>query len=76
MSSLTKNPLVLQSANHIYNWFLTKIKSKEELIHFNMVNEIETDKAVLKFIDKVYSNDYKYKDIETRHKISKEEVGK
>jgi hypothetical protein len=51
MSSVTKNPMVIQSAQNVNNWFLTKISSDEEMLYFNTYEELKSDKTVLNFIE-------------------------
>ena len=68
MASVTKNPIILQSCNYIYNWFLNKIESDEKNKLYNMLEMTESDKYTMKHIEKNYSKRELYTDIDYRIK--------
>lgn len=67
MASVTKNPIVLNSANYIYNWFTTVNHKNNNLIkNSNMLEAVESDEVILKNLQKNKTNKEKYDDIEKR----------
>ena len=75
MASVIKNPMILNSANYIYNWFLTMNDKNENLIKNNNILEIiESDEAILNRLDKNKENEERYQNISDRLKKAKEEM--
>lgn len=74
MASVTKNPMILQSCNYIYNWFLNKIETDEKNKTFNMLEMVESDKYTMNNIKKNYSNRELYDDIDYRIKKASGEI--
>ncbi|MGL5716024.1 hypothetical protein [Cetobacterium sp.] len=74
MASVTKNPMILQSCNYIYNWFLTKIETDEKNKTFNMLEMVESDKYTMNNIKKNYSKKELYNDIDYRIKKANGEI--
>lgn len=73
MASVTKNPMILNSANYIYNWFLTMNDQNEKLIrNSNALEAIESDEFILKKILDENDNEEKYKNISERLENAKE----
>lgn len=69
MSSVIKNPMILQSANYIYNWFIAINNKNNKLIkNSNLLESIESDEVVLKNLKKNKKNNEDYKNIEERLK--------
>ncbi|MGL4999387.1 MAG: hypothetical protein ACRC5T_10500 [Cetobacterium sp.] len=64
--TVTKNPMVLQSCNYIYNWFITQIKTDKENQEFNLLEVAESDRVVMEKIKKDYQNRQNYSDIKRR----------
>jgi hypothetical protein len=71
MSSVTKNPLYLQSANYIYSFFLSN-DSKIDLKPLNTLEIISSDKDVLRNL-KRENNKKKYNDFEKRYSVNENE---
>ena len=65
--SLTKNPLIVQSANYIYNWFNSKIETDKDVLNFNTAEEVEGDLFVLNHLKRNYNNKVQYENIEARY---------
>lgn len=75
MASVIKNPMILNSANYIYNWFLTMNNKNENLIKNNNILEIiESDEAILNRLDKNKENEERYQNISDRLKKAEEEM--
>lgn len=75
MASVIKNPMILNSANYIYNWFLTMNDKNENLIKNNNILEIiESDEAILNRLDKNKENEERYQNISDRLKKAEEEM--
>lgn len=68
MASVTKNPMILQSCNYIYNWFLNKIEDDDKNKTFNLLESVESDKYTMNNIKKNYSKRELYNDIDYRIK--------
>ena len=64
MSSVTKNPTILHSAQIVNSWFLSKIKTDEEMFNFNVYEEVQADKITLNYIenDLMVSKEYNKQD--------------
>ena len=75
MSSVIKNPMILNSANYIYNWFLTMNSQNENLIKNNNTLEIiENDETILNKLYKNKDNEERYQNISDRLKKAEEEM--
>lgn len=75
MASVIKNPMILNSANYIYNWFLTMNDKNENLIKNNNILEIiESDEAILNRLDKNKENEERYQNVSDRLKKAEEEM--
>ena len=55
--SLSKNPLIMQSAGFIYTWFLSKVKNAGDLLHMNMLEQTMVDLNVLEYSSKSVSKE-------------------
>lgn len=62
MSSVTKNPLYLQSANYIYNYFATN-NNKFDINLINTLEVINSDKTVVNSL-KRHNRKKRYKNFE------------
>lgn len=75
MASVIKNPMILNSANYIYNWFLTMNNQNEDLIKNNNILEIiENDEFVLNKLYKNKDNEERYQNVSDRFKKAEEEM--
>lgn len=75
MASVIKNPMILNSANYIYNWFLTMNSQNENLIKNNNTLEIiENDETILNKLYKNKDNEERYQNISDRLKKAEEEM--
>ena len=75
MASVIKNPMILNSANYIYNWFLTMNDKNENLIKNNNILEIiESDESILNRLDRNKENEERYQNIHDRLKKAEEEM--
>lgn len=75
MASVIKNPMILNSANYIYNWFLTMNNKNENLIKNNNILEIiESDEAILNKLDRNKENEERYQNISDRLRKAKEKM--
>lgn len=69
MASLTKNPIILQSANFINSWFRSNIKDKKTLALFNQLESIDSDLRSIKHLkrqnveEEYYNFEKRYKEI-------------
>lgn len=69
MASVIKNPMILNSANYIYNWFLTMNNQNEDLIKNNNALEIiESDEFILNKMNNREKNEEEYKSVSERLK--------
>lgn len=76
MSTVVKNPLILNSANYIYNWFISINHKNDNLIKkANLLEAIECDEIVLSNLDKNIENEERYNDIDKRLEEAKKRVG-
>lgn len=67
MSSITKNPMILQSALYIYNWFLALPEEQRKFIdNNNMLNHIESDEKNLYNIENIIQKEKEQENIEER----------
>ncbi|AVQ21485.1 hypothetical protein [Fusobacterium necrophorum] len=72
MASVTKNPFILQSANYIYNWFLSINEKNNTLIqNASSLETVLSDKAVLERIQSNTLQERKDLDVEERLKFQK-----
>lgn len=72
MASVTKNPFVLQSANYIYNWFLSINEKNNTLIqNASSLETVLSDKAVLERIQSNTLQERKDLDVEERLEFQK-----
>lgn len=54
MSSVTKNPMILQSALYVYNWFMSlPEEQKKFLVNNEMLNHILADEKTLHNIENI-----------------------
>ena len=75
MASVIKNPMILNSANYIYNWFLTMNDKNENLIKNNNILEIiESDESILNRLDRNKENEERYQNIHDRLRKAKEKM--
>lgn len=75
MASVIKNPMILNSANYIYNWFLAMNNKNENLIKNNNILEIiESDESILNRLDRNKENEERYQNISARLKKAEEEM--
>lgn len=75
MSSVIKNPLILNSANYIYNYFTSINHKNDNLIkNSNYLEAIESDEIVLSSLSRNLKNEERYEDIESRLKDIKEKM--
>lgn len=75
MASVIKNPMILNSANYIYNWFLTMNDKNENLIkNSNILEIIESDEAILNRLDRNKENEERYQNVSDRLKKAEEEM--
>lgn len=73
MSTVMKNPLILNSANYIYSWFLGINNKNDNLIKNNKLLEaIESDENIIKKITK--DKEERYRNIEDRLKVARESL--
>lgn len=70
--SLTKNPVVMQSAMYIYSWFQSKIKDIETAKKYSSLDIAESDKEILENISVDIRNKNNYENIEARNNRVKE----
>lgn len=69
MSSVTKNPLYLQSANYIYSFFLTNKNIPEETNKsINTLEIINSDKNIIQYLKK-QKIIKEYSNVEARYSI-------
>jgi hypothetical protein len=72
VASVTKNPFILQSANYIYNWFLSINEKNNTLIqNASSLETVLSDKAVLERIQSNTLQERKDLDVEERLKFQK-----
>lgn len=75
MASVIKNPMILNSANYIYNWFLTMNNQNENLIkNSNILEIIESDETILNRLDRNKENEERYQNVSDRLKKAEEEM--
>lgn len=75
MSSVIKNPMILNSANYIYNWFLAINKQNESLVEKNNMYEmIESDEYMLFKVEEFREKEERYKNIDERLQLAKEKM--
>jgi hypothetical protein len=66
MASVTKNPVILQSANYIYSWFQSKLTNSDDVQTFSGLEVVESDKYIVDYIDKTNKNKNSYENVKTR----------
>lgn len=67
MASVVKNPMILKSANYIYNWFIAMNNKNDDLIkNNNTLEAIESDEMILSNLYMNSENEERYKDIDKR----------
>lgn len=75
MASVIKNPIILNSANYIYNWFLTMNNQNENLLKNNNALEVlESDEEILNRLNKSQENEERYNNIGDRLKSVEEKL--
>lgn len=73
MASVIKNPLILNSANYIYNYFIGINSNNDGLIkNSNILEAIESDEDILKRLNK--NQEEKYQDITGRLNTAREKM--
>ena len=65
--ALTKNPMILQSANRIYAWFTSKIEDNDTLKTLNNLEVVESDIKSLKHIYTIHRQE-DYANFDERYK--------
>lgn len=75
MASVIKNPLILNSANYIYNWFIGINNKNDNLIkNSNVLEAIESDENILNRLDKNKEKEERYQDISGRFNTAMEKL--
>lgn len=75
MSSVIKNPLILNSANYIYSYFTSINHKNDNLIkNSNYLEAIESDEIVLSNLSRNLKNEERYENIDGRLKEIKEKM--
>ena len=65
---MTKNPIVLNSANYVMNWFVCNIKDKKTMEKFNTLNVVKSDKIVVESLMRHKKRLDRYNNFEKRYK--------
>ena len=67
MSSVIKNPMILNSANYIYNWFTAINHKNNNLIkNSNMLEAVESDEIILNNLKRNKTDKEMYEAVEDR----------
>lgn len=75
MSSVIKNPIILNSANYIYNWFLSINHKNDDLIkNANYLEAVESDEVILSNLNRNLKNEENYNNFDDRLKRIKEKM--
>lgn len=75
MASVVKNPMILKSANYIYNWFIAINNKNDNLINnSNTLEAIESDETILSNLYRNSENEERYKDIDSRLAAAEEKL--
>lgn len=63
---INKNPLLLQSANYVYSWFLSKLQ-RNHIDTFNNLDTVEADETIVNYIKSTSADKVSYENIEARY---------
>lgn len=75
MASVIKNPMILNSANYIYNFFIGINHKNDNLIkNSNVLEMIESDETVLSSLYRNSENEERYKNIADRLSTAEEKL--
>lgn len=67
MASVTKNPMILQSALYVYNWFLSLPEEQRKFITNNeMLNHITSDEKTLYNIENIINKEKEDENVDKR----------
>ena len=67
MASVTKNPMILQSALYVYNWFLALPEEQRKFITNNeMLNHITSDEKTLYNIENIINKEKEDENVDKR----------
>lgn len=67
MASVTKNPMILQSALYVYNWFLSLPEEQRKFITNNeMLNHITSDEKTLYNIQNIINKEKEDENVDKR----------
>lgn len=67
MASVTKNPMILQSALYVYNWFMSlPEEQKKFLVNNEMLNHLISDEKTLYNIENILDVEKHQENVEER----------
>ena len=77
MSSVTKNPMIMQSALNVYNWFLSLGEREQKFLENTMyLNSIKSDEIILHDLKKELIEENNILDYEQRiNELEKKIIG-